>query len=75
MMSEYITNSAETWNGWITQAGTDGAKKINAKLDIVRNYMKAGFDIDIDELRATILRRQDEVMAGRVDLTSVEVNN
>ena len=75
MMSEYITNSAETWNGWITQAGADGAKKINAKLDIVRNYMKAGFDIDIDELRATILRRQDEVMAGRVDLTSVEVNN
>ena len=74
MMSEYITNSAETWDGWITAAG-DGAGKILAKLDIVRSYMKQGFDIDIDELRATILRRQDEVMAGRVDLTSVEVNN
>ena len=74
MLSEYITNSAETWDGWIAAAG-DGAGKILAKLDIVRSYMKQGFDIDIDELRATILRRQDEVMAGRVDLTSVEVNN
>ena len=72
MLSEYITNSAETWNTWITNAG-DAASIINAKLDIVRTYMKQAFNIDIDKLRATILRRQDEVMAGRVDLTTVEV--
>lgn len=73
MLSEYITNSEATWNGWMTSAGA-GASIINAKLDIVRTYMKQSFDIDIDELRATILRRQDEVVSGRVDLTSVEVN-
>lgn len=73
MLSEYVTNAPETWDGWMTTAGT-GASIINAKLDIVRTYMKQAFNIDIDELRATILRRQDEVMAGRVDLTTVEVN-
>ena len=56
----------------MTQAG-DGAEIIQAKLDIVRSYMLSGFDIDIDVLRNTILRRQDEVMDGRVDLTSVTV--
>ena len=56
----------------MTQAG-DGAESIMAKLDIVRSYMQTGFDIDIDVLRNTILRRQDEVVAGRVDLTSLVV--
>ena len=50
-----------------------GAELIKAKVDIVRSYMKNNFDIDIDQLRATILRRQKEVMAGEVDLTSLEI--
>ena len=72
MLSTYITNTEEQWDAWMTQAG-DGAEIILAKLDIVRSYMLSGFDIDIDVLRDTILRRQDEVMDGRVDLTSVTV--
>ena len=72
MLSTYITNTEEQWDAWMTQAG-DGAETIQAKLDIVRSYMLSGFDIDIDVLRSTILRRQDEVMDGRVDLTSVTV--
>ena len=72
MLSTYITNSKEQWDDWMTQAGR-GAEKIQAKLDIVRSYMMDSFNIDIDVLRNTILRRQDEVMAGRVDLTSVAV--
>ena len=72
MLSTYITNSEAQWNTWMTQAG-DGAETILAKLDIVRSYMQTGFDIDIDVLRNTILRRQDEVVAGRVDLTSLVV--
>ena len=51
-----------------------GAELIKAKVDIVRSYMKNNFDIDIDQLRATILRRQKEVMAGEVDLNSLEIN-
>ncbi|MBP5537131.1 MAG: putative zinc-binding metallopeptidase [Bacteroidales bacterium] len=72
MLSTYITNTEEQWDAWMTQAG-DGAEIIQAKLDLVRSYMLSGFDIDIDVLRNTILRRQDEVMDGRVDLTSVSV--
>ena len=72
MLSTYITNTEEQWDAWMTQAG-DGAEIILAKLDIVRSYMLSGFEIDIDVLRNTILRRQDEVMDGRVDLTSVTV--
>ena len=105
VLSLYVTNSEETFEGWLEKAGREvteedldeknnshyvefhhsfpdltlgsrfpGADLIKAKLDIVRNYMKNNFDIDIDQLRATVLRRQQEVMSGEVDLTSVEVN-
>ena len=50
-----------------------GKELIKAKVDIVRNYMKNNFDIDIDQLRATVLRRQAEVIAGEVDLESLEI--
>ena len=50
-----------------------GAANLLAKLDLVRKYMADTFGIDIDELRDAILRRQDEVMSGMVDLTSLEV--
>ena len=46
---------------------------INAKLDIVRSYMRDSFNIDIDVLRATILRRQKDVFSGQVDLHSIEI--
>ena len=32
------------------------------------------FGIDLDQLRATVLRRQSEVVSGMVDLTSLEIN-
>jgi substrate import-associated zinc metallohydrolase lipoprotein len=58
------------------QAGErfEGDKLIMAKMELVRKYMKETFDIDIDELRAAVLRRQAEVMSGQVDLTSLEIN-
>ena len=46
---------------------------INTKLGIVRKYMSSTFGIDIDELRSVVLRRQNEVIAGSVDLTSLSV--
>ena len=103
MMSMYVTNSEETLQGWLEQAGRKvteddmnpgsssyeefhttfpnlrvgdtfpGADNLLAKIDIVRKYMADTFGIDIDKLRSAILRRQDEVMAGMVDLTSLEV--
>ena len=73
MMSIYITNTKEYWDGLLADAGA-AAAQITAKLDLVRSYMKGTFDIDIDQLRATILRRQEEVTGGKVDLTSLAIN-
>ena len=51
-----------------------GDQLILAKIAQVRKYMADTFNIDIDELRAEVLRRQAEVVAGEVDLTSLDVN-
>ena len=73
VMSMYITNSPETWAGWLTAAGTTGASSIESKLDIVRDYMKTSFDIDLDHLRDVILRREKDLAAGKVDLLSLDI--
>jgi substrate import-associated zinc metallohydrolase lipoprotein len=74
MMSIYVTNPQEYWDGLLVEAGAAGATLIKAKLDLVKSYMKVTFDIDLDQLRATILRRQEDVKAGQVDLTSLAIN-
>ena len=72
MLSEYVTHDQAWWDEQILKAGEKG-NLIDAKLDIVRNYMQDSFNIDIDVLRATVLRRQEDVFAGRVDLHSIEI--
>ena len=72
MLSEYVTHSEEWWQEQIKKAGDMGSK-IEAKLDIVRTYMADAFGIDLDVLRATVLRRQADVFAGRVDLHSIDI--
>ena len=71
MLSTYVINTPEQWNAWMSQAGTEGAKKIEQKLEIVRSYMLEAWDIDLDELRDVVLRRTDDVLAGRVNLTDL----
>lgn len=71
MLSMYITNDEEWWQKQLSDAGTDGAASLQSKLDIVRLYMKESWSTDIDQLRATILRRQQEVIDGKVDLTNI----
>lgn len=73
MMSMYITNSQEVWDDWMNQAGNNGAALITQKLDIVRDYMLSNFNINLDELRSTIQRRQVEIMSGDVDLQDLTV--
>ena len=72
MLSEYITHDQKWWDEQIAKAGEKG-HLINAKLDIVRTYMQDSFNIDIDVLRTTILRRQEDVFNGYVDLHSIEI--
>lgn len=73
MMSEYVTHPAEWWQHMLDSAGTDAASLIRTKEQMVRNYMQGTFNIDIDDLRATIQRRQNEVMDGKVDLSDISI--
>lgn len=73
LMSEYVTHTAEYWNATVAKAG-DGAVFINRKLDIVRSYMEDTWGIDMDVLRACILRRQNDVITGKIDLEDVTLN-
>ena len=75
-MSMYITNPATWWQAQLETAATgelDGAARISTKLSIVKQYMSETFGIDLDELRDVILRRQAEVIEGRVDLFTIEI--
>ena len=66
MLSGYVTMSQSEWNAILADAGTTGAASISAKLDIVRNYMLESWNVDIDQLRAAVLRRASTLSA--VDL-------
>lgn len=61
IFSIYVTNTATEWNSLLKTAGTDGSSKIQAKFDIVYNYMKTTWGIDMDEFREIIQRRQGEI--------------
>lgn len=69
MLSMYVTISEAEWNAIIADATNakkadgeqDGADYINAKLDIVRSYMRDSWNIDIDVLRDAVLRRAAEL--------------
>ena len=88
MMALYVTNSPEQWEEWMTKAseytatyneehGTnleDGAVLIQSKLDIVKEYMQISWHIDLDALRKTIQRRQQDVFNGTIDLLDLTVN-
>lgn len=59
--SFYITLSPEQWEERISSGGDAGKATIEAKLEIVRNYFLNIWKIDLDVLRAEVLRRQDNL--------------
>ena len=73
MMSIYVTNTQEYWDAQLEEAGSDASKLISAKLQIVKDYMKNSWSIDLDRLRAVIIRRQNDVVQGKVDLNDLTV--
>lgn len=74
ILSTYVTNPKSWWDAKMTEAGTEGATLIQKKLDIVRSYMKTEWNVDIDELRDEILRRENNVINGSVSLTDLSIN-
>ena len=61
MLSGYVTTPPSGWQKIMTTAGKKGAPLIQAKLDIVRNYMKESWNLDIDQLRDIVIRRASEL--------------
>ena len=65
MLSTYITYTPEQWQAILDDAqkvgGDEAVAALNQKLNIVRNYMQDSWDVDIDVLRAAILRRGSEL--------------
>ena len=81
LLSMFVTNTPEQWESWMERASVDadgnpasGRDIIETKLEIVKNYMKDTFNIDIEKLRSVVIRRQNEVAQGLVNLSSLEIN-
>lgn len=73
MVSIYVCNPQSQWDKWLANAGTDGAALITRKLTIVKDYLKTEWKIDLDELRSEVLSREDDVIAGNVDLEDLSL--
>lgn len=73
MVSIYVTNPQSYWDELLKKAGANGAALIGAKFDIVQEYMLKTWGIELDQLRSTILRRQNDVVNGKVDLTDISI--
>lgn len=70
MLSYYVTLSEAEWNDILQDAGTKGASLIKQKLEMVRSYMSASWNVDIDELRTAVLRRAGQI--EKLDLTTLK---
>lgn len=68
----YVTNTAAYWNNMLDKAGAQGRALIQQKFDIVYNYMEQTWGINLDDLRETVLRRQNEIAEGKIDLSVTE---
>ena len=68
LLSIYVTNTEAYWNNIIKNAGA-GADIINAKFEIVYNYMLNSWNIDLNELRDNIQERQKQI--GTLDLETL----
>lgn len=69
-MSNYVTHTQAWWDTQMEIAGDDGAPLIQQKLDIVRDYLKGSWNIDLDELRAKVQEKSDSV--GSLNLTTLD---
>lgn len=61
VISTYVTNDQAYWDSLLVVAGPTGAPLIRQKFDIVEKYMLTYWNIDLTELRRTVLRRSAQV--------------
>ena len=66
----YVTHDETYWSTMLAKAGETGAAIINEKFAIVYNYMFETWGIDLNDLRAIVLRRQQEI--PELELNTIE---
>ena len=83
MVAEYVTHSEEWRQQQLqkadgvydvkTQGTLTGKQLLLTKLDIVKAYFENSWNIDLDQLRSVVNRRQSDVIAGKVDLNDLTI--
>lgn len=68
----YITFTDQQWTDLYAAAGEEGGKKIRRKVEIMKQYMKDSWGIDMDELRAVARRRSGEIASPNMVLIESE---
>jgi len=61
IFAHFITRPDGWWEGKLTEAGTEGADLIDKKFEIVKDYMRDSWNIDIFELREIVQRRSNDI--------------
>lgn len=70
LVALYVNRTADEWEEMLATAGDTGRSKIEAKFEIVYNYMNNSWNIDLNELREIVLRRAAE--APDLDFESLD---
>ena len=70
LISLYVNRTAEEWEEMLKTAGSTGRATIEAKFEIVYNYMNNSWDIDLNKMREIVLRRATE--APNLDFDSLD---
>ncbi|MCD8101021.1 MAG: putative zinc-binding metallopeptidase [Alistipes sp.] len=60
-MSRYLTRTEAEWDAWLAQGSAEGTAIIYRKLQLCREYMADTWNIDLDNLREIVQRRQTEL--------------
>jgi substrate import-associated zinc metallohydrolase lipoprotein len=63
LYSCYISLTDAQWDAWLSQAGTSGKALILEKLEYVRKYMNETWKVDLDDMRAIVLRRNTDILS------------
>lgn len=71
LIAHYITSTPEAWDAKINDAGESGKAIIEQKMSIVKSYLIQSWNIDIDELRASIQKRAEEL--DKQDLDNITI--
>lgn len=70
ILSTYVVYGADYWDEMMSKASDAGAAKIEAKFDIVKDYMATSWGVDLVKLQEIVQRRMKEV--SNLDLATIK---